>query len=87
MESLKKKVTKLYGLILPLDELLKTSAHSFFIEKGSHTFKKSFGLKESLSFIERQSTVLDLLLVQVKVIVIYYYFNIYTCIDILFLVK
>ena len=40
-----------------------------FIEKGSHSFKESYGLKEFLSHIERQSTVLDVLLVQVKTIV------------------
>ena len=40
-----------------------------FIEKGSHSFKESYGLKEFLSRIERQSTVLDVLLVQVKAIV------------------
>ena len=44
-----------------------------FIEKGSHSFKKSYGLKEFISHIQRQSTVLDVLLVQVKAIVIYYF--------------
>ena len=40
-----------------------------FIEKGSHSFKKFYGLKEFLSHIQRQSTILDVLLVQVKTIV------------------
>ena len=40
-----------------------------FIEKGSHSFKESYGLKEFLSHIERQWTILDVLLVQVKTIV------------------
>ena len=40
-----------------------------FIEKGSRSFKESYELKEFLSHIERQSTVLDVLLVQVKTIV------------------
>ena len=46
--------------------------HSF-VEEGSHTFQESYGLKEFLSHLERQSTVLDVLLVQVKAIVIYYF--------------
>ena len=40
-----------------------------FIEKGSHSFKESYGLKEFISHIQRQSTVLDVLLIQVKAIV------------------
>ena len=40
-----------------------------FVEKGSHSFKESYGFKQYLSCIERQSTVLDVLLVQVKAIV------------------
>ena len=47
-------------------------SHSF-IEEGSHSFQESYGLKEFLSHLERQSTVLDVLLVQVKAIVIYYF--------------
>ena len=46
-----------------------------FIEKGSHSFKESYGLKEFISHIQSQFTVLDVLLVQVKTIV-FYYFNI-----------
>ena len=46
-----------------------------FIEKGSHSFKESYGLKEFLSHIERQSTVLDVLLVQVKTIVFLLYWK------------
>ena len=42
-----------------------------FIEKGSHSFKESYGLKEFLSHIQRQSTVLDVLIVQVKAIVFF----------------
>ena len=40
-----------------------------FIEKGSHSFKESYGLKEFISHIQSQSTILDVLLVQVKTIV------------------
>ena len=40
-----------------------------FIEKGSHSFKESYGLKEFISHIQSQSTVLEVLLVQVKTIV------------------
>ena len=47
-----------------------------FIEKGSHSFKESYGLKEFISHIQSQSTVLDVLLVQVKTIVFFNYFNI-----------
>ena len=54
--------------ILRLDKLLKTYLLSF-VEKGSHSFKESYGLKELISYIETQSTVLDVLLVQVKTIV------------------
>ena len=39
-----------------------------FVEKGSHSFKKSYGLKQYLSRIERQSTVVNILLVQVETI-------------------
>ena len=56
------------GQIIRLDILLKTFLLSF-VEKDSHSFKKSYGLKEFISHIETQSTELDVLLVQVKAIV------------------
>ena len=59
------------GQIIRLDILLKTFLLSF-VEKDSHSFKKSYGLKEFISHIETQSTELDVLLVQVKAIVFYY---------------
>ena len=40
-----------------------------FIEKDSHSFKDSYGLKEFISQIEKQSTILDVLLIQSKAIV------------------
>ena len=61
--------------ILRLDKLSKTFLLSF-VEKGSHSFKESYGLKEFISHIETQSNLLDVLLVQVKTIVFYNYFNI-----------
>ena len=51
-------MAKLYGLILKIGKLLKTSSLSF-IEKGSHSFKESYGLKEFISHIQSQSTVLQ----------------------------
>ena len=54
--------------ILRLDKLSKTFLLSF-VEKGSHSFKESYGLKEFISHIETQSNLLDVLLVQVKTIV------------------
>ena len=58
--------------IMRLDKLLKTFLLSF-VEKGSHSFKESYGLKEFISHIQTQSIVLDVLLVQVKAIVSYYF--------------
>ena len=40
-----------------------------FNEKDSQSFKKSFRFNDFISYIERQSTILDVLLVQAKAIV------------------
>ena len=46
-----------------------------FIQKDSHSFKESYGLKEFISHLEWQATILDALLIQAKVIV--FIFNLF----------
>ena len=53
-----------------IGQIIVDIAYLSFIKKGSHSFKESYGFQDFLSRIERQSTVLDILLVQVKAIVI-----------------
>ena len=82
----KEETSKVVWTNSEIGQIIEDISSLSFIEKGSHSFKKSYGLKEFLSRIERQSTVLDALLVQVKAIVICY-FKIYNNIDILLLVS
>ena len=77
-----KKVAKVKRTDPQIGKIIKKIKSLFFIDKGSNSFKESYELKEFFSRIERQSTVLDVLLVQVKAIVICY-FKIYAHTDIL----
>ena len=49
--------------------IVEWDVSSSVIEKGYHSFKESYGLKEFISYIEYQATILDALLVQAKTIV------------------
>ena len=68
-EKLKKESGKVLWTNSDIGIIIEDIESLSFIKKDSQSFKESDGLKEFLSHIERQSTVLDALLVQVKAIV------------------